>query len=382
MLALTDKSLIFGDLHLGIQNDSISKLNLMIKCIEEILKISKKENVKNIIFLGDWFDNRTYIHTITLSISHMLLKLLSKKHKVIIIAGNHDLENNNYNDISSIRTFSGLKNVEVVFKKPKSFILNNKKCLAVPWLSNTEKIKDEQFESIFGHFTVSGQKIRYNKVVGDITDNSSYVENKINDVREFAKLLNKNGLLFSGHIHNRTEHNYRTNRVVFVGSPLEQNFGEIHEKHGVYILDKNFNVKFHEIDSLPKHKHLRYSECFDENGKIKKSEFFKNFENNIVKKIIDVELDAEKQLELNSKLSSIKVYDYVESEILYKTLNNINSINSENITVDENKRLGLSEYIDLVFTSLDNDVFKTAKTNKDKLKNRFLEEYSHIEFDI
>ena len=371
MLKITGKSLIFGDLHAGIKNDSLSRLNLTIKTIEEILKICEKENVKNIIFLGDWFESRTYIHSATITISNMLIELLAQNHNVIIIVGNHDLESNVYNDISPLITFSNIKNVNVIHNKPTTIFIDDKRCLCVPWGFTVDDTIDGKFDFIFGHFTVSSHSIRYNKVICNITDNSEYVIAKNNDVREFAKMLSDNGVLFSGHVHHRTEHNYRSSRIIFVGSPLELNFGEIYESHGVYILDNdNFLPKFIEIVDIPKHKYLKYSDCFDDSGKIKSKSFFKQFNNSIIKRIIDIDLNAEQQSKLDEKINNLEIYDFVKSDISY----NYNSVDNENNDKNSSK-LSIESYIDIVFGTMNDDIFETAYTNKELLKVRFLSEY-------
>lgn len=363
MIKLTGRTLIFSDLHCGIKTDSTSRLNLTIKAIDEILKISKSEHIDNIIFLGDWFNSREYIHTATLTVGYKLMSLLAMSYKVVVIAGNHDIESNAYRTISPLFTFANIENVTVLHDITE-FILNDKLCLAVPWgFSDFENTKT--YDYVFGHLNVAGSAIRYNKVVGDISDNSEYVVTAINDVRTFAKKLKPAGICFSGHIHLRTEHRYRSNRIIFVGTPFELNFGETSSNHGVYIIDtKSNDVRFIEITSMPKHCIMKLSECI-ENGKIKNSEYFNKFNNAIIKKIIDIDLTSDQQNELNSVLANLDMYDFVESELCY------NILDATSATAIDSDKLTLVSYLDLVFDTLSDDVFTTANITKAELQTMF-----------
>lgn len=364
MIKLVGKTLIFSDLHVGIKSDTPSRLNMSIIAVEEILKIASTENIDNIIFLGDWFNSREYIHTATLTIGYQLISLLASRHTVVVIAGNHDIESNSYNTISPLYTFTDIDNVHI-FHDITEFMLNDKICLAVPW-GHSEYDNNQLYDIVFGHLNVAGSAIRYNKVVGEITDNSEYVVTSINDVRTFAKKLKPSGICFSGHIHLKTEHRYRSTRIIFVGSPIELNFGEMSSSHGVYILDTDTNnVHFNELYNAPKHAIMRLSECIDETRKIKSDDYFSRFNNTIIKKIIDVDLSHEQQTELNNRLTNLNIYDFVESEICYTGLS------TEISTSVAVEKLTLMSYIDLVFDTLSDDVFKQAETTKDSLKDIF-----------
>lgn len=372
MLQLIGKTLIFSDLHVGNKSDAVSRLNLSILAIEEILKIIVAEKISNVVFLGDWFHSREYVHTTTLTIGYQLMTLLANRCKVVVIAGNHDIQSNAYTEISPLYTFKNIDNT-YIFNDITEFFINTKKCLAVPW-GYTNYETNNKYDYVFGHLNVAGSAIRYNKVVGDITDNNTYITTSMNDVRTFSQKLKPNGICFSGHIHLKTEHRYRSNKIIFVGSPFELNFGETSAAHGVFILDTQTefdNVIFKEIENVPKHLLLKLSDCIDnKTKKIKSKDYFKKYNNNIIKKIIDVELTQLQQQELNDILNSLNIYDNVETEISY-TVVPADSINTDISSAISVERLTMNSYIDLVFESMPNDVFDQADTDKKELKDIF-----------
>lgn len=373
MIKLFGKSLIFTDLHVGVKGDIPSRLNLSIKAIEEILKIADTEKIDNIIFLGDWFHSREYIHTATLTVGYQLMSLLATNHKVVIVAGNHDIQSNSYRTISPLYTFASIENVYVIHEITE-LALNDKLCLVVPW-GFAEANTETKYDYVFGHLNVAGTAIRYNRVIGDISDNSAYITTSINDVRTFAKVLKPNGVCFSGHVHLRTEHIYRSNKIIFVGSPYELNFGETSSVHGLYILDTTTEPRFVEIPNMPKHVIMKVSECVT-NGKLKDKSYFKKFDNAIIKKLIDVDLPADQQTALNDIMSELDMYDFVESELCY------NLISADETVVDgiNVEKMTLLSYINTVFDTMSNDIFETADTTKDHLTNVF-KEYA-MEYNI
>ena len=86
-----DKFLIFSDIHWGINNDVQYKLDNTDKCIDWIIETAISKNVKNIIFLGDWFHNRNYTSVKTAYTSYKAVKRMSDNGlSVILLVGNHD----------------------------------------------------------------------------------------------------------------------------------------------------------------------------------------------------------------------------------------------------------------------------------------------------
>lgn len=77
MEKIIGKTLIFTDLHLGLKNASKSRLTICVNVIKEIISFIKNNNVKNIIFLGDWNHSRTLTENNVLNVSYKLMKALS-----------------------------------------------------------------------------------------------------------------------------------------------------------------------------------------------------------------------------------------------------------------------------------------------------------------
>ena len=62
-------------------------------------------NIKNVVFTGDYFHQRNAITIDTLNIAHRCLQAMAKHANVYMILGNHDLFNKNSTEVNSIKIF-------------------------------------------------------------------------------------------------------------------------------------------------------------------------------------------------------------------------------------------------------------------------------------
>jgi DNA repair exonuclease SbcCD nuclease subunit len=373
MIDLRGKTLVFGDLHLGIKSDSLARLFVDVKFVEFLLDYVKKHSIDNLIFLGDWFNSREFINTITLSVGFELVSLLAKNVKeFVFILGNHDLESNSYQNVSSVIGYDTIKNVHLI-KEPTDGIVNGKYTLFVPWgFSNAGFDVIHKFDYIFGHFSLPGNYIRYNKININNLDAIKEENLQTNDVRAFCdECLEVGGVCFSGHIHVRSEQTYHENRIIFVGSPFEMSYGETNSSHGFYIIDKQNNIRFDVVmsESIPRHITLKISSCFDEDGKLRTKEAFSYLKGNIVKKIIDKDLSSSEAMQLNDMLNSLDIFEFAQAE--YGSLSS--TLLDENQTPQtETTALTIDSYFDTVIQALDEETLKNSNVTKEELKECFL----------
>lgn len=373
MIELRGKTLVFGDLHIGIKSDSLARLFVDVKFVEFLLDYIKKHNIENIIFLGDWFNSREFINTITLSVGFELASLLAKSVKeFVFILGNHDLESNSYQNVSSVIGYDSIKNIHLI-KEPTDGIINGKYALFVPWgFSKAGFDVVSKFNYIFGHFALPGNYIRYNKINVNNLDTIKDDTLQANDVRAFCdECLDVGGICFSGHIHVRSEQTYHENRIIFAGSPFEMSYGETNSNHGFYIIDEFHNIRFDETEStsIPRHITLKISSCFDEDGKLRTKESFNYLKGNIVKKIIDKDLTASESMQLNDLLNSLEIFEFAQAE--YGSLSS-NYFDENQTQQTESSALTIDSYFDTVIQALDEETLKNANVTKDELKECFL----------
>lgn len=151
---LSGKTVIFTDLHCGLAGNRLSRLNICVNVVKEIVQTIKSEGVENVIFGGDWYHSRSTLDVNTINVSLKLVQAIAKCAKLYLICGNHDSFLKNSTDVNSLNMFRGTPNV-VVVDKPVEVLLNGRRCLLVPWLTDLSKYGLETFDIMVGHFEIS-----------------------------------------------------------------------------------------------------------------------------------------------------------------------------------------------------------------------------------
>lgn len=132
---INGKVLVFTDLHLGLKSASKSRLAICINVVKDIIKHIKENDIKTVIFCGDWNHVRVSTENNVLNVSYKLISALAKHARVILIVGNHDAYMKNSVDINSLVVFNNISNVEVV-SSVETTSINGNSTLLVPWLGD------------------------------------------------------------------------------------------------------------------------------------------------------------------------------------------------------------------------------------------------------
>ena len=301
-----------------------------------------------------------------------------------MILGNHDLFNKSSTDINSIRIFGDISGIEVI-DKPIEFLMNGKKALLVPWLSDLSSFKKDTYDFIFGHFDISSKflitsyalehskKLQTSDELTSILDNdddlasSNTVQDELGQqLGSFIELAKKNGTVFAGHIHQHKEMKVRGRNFIFVGSPYQQNLGDYGCKCGYYVIDEAGKWKFHEIKGIPKHVKVECSKVL-ETG-IEKYDF-SGVHNNIVQKVYDIDVKVDDDLKINQKIASFKPYEELLPE--YKVALDLSQAVEQSDEVDVKMQSLISksklDYIDSYIAQIDSKVLDSEGIDRQKL---------------
>lgn len=289
------KVAIFSDLHLGIYGNSENWHTVALNWADWIVGELKQKKIKDIIFLGDFFHNRSEISVQTIHVASMILERF-KDFQMIMIVGNHDAYYKNRSDVHSLGLICGHENIHVV---SENLILEEveKRLLFVPWNGT---LPDEKFDYIFGHFEIQNFRMNNYKVCDHGLSAMDFLENRTDTV-------------FSGHFHHRTSKKYSEGNIHFVGNTFPMDFADVDNLKGYYILDlEDGDLEFYENTVSPKYKKIFISKL--------KSYKDEDFKNNIVKLIVDMDA-TEKQVEkIQNYISKFKPF-YLNTE--YNTVSKI-----------------------------------------------------------
>ena len=311
-----------------------------------------------------------------------------------MILGNHDLFNKNSTDVNSINIFRDNSQIHIV-DKPESVKMNGKDTLFVPWLSDFSTYKAESFDFMFGHFDISSKFLiasyvqDHSKVASassnaiasidndeDLSSGSS--SNSLEDnLGSFIELAKNDGTIFAGHIHQHKEMVAKGRKFIFVGSPYEQNLGDIGCKCGYYVIDEAGNYSFYEIDGIPKHIQFKSSEitkcgidAFD----------FSIAKGNIVQKVYDVDISMEDDLKISQKIASFKPYEELlpDYQVALEFTKDTNENQSHLVKMLKKSKL---DYIESYISQIEDKALDSLGIEKDTLLNVMKKYYNMVSGD-
>ncbi len=385
MEILEGKTLVFSDQHFGVKGNSPLRQKIGVQAIKEILSYAKKSKARNIIFCGDWFHSRATLDVSTLDIAYKCVQALSKQCKLWMILGNHDLYLKNSTEVSSVNIFKSDANV-VVVDKPLEVMLNSKKALLVPWLANLDGFKKSSYDFMLGHFEISSkflvqsyieehtEKLQASKSVSSELDEDDFLDSPgasrahpskaAELLGSFIELVKPNsGIVLAGHIHQHKEMVAKNSRkFIFIGTPYEQNLGELGNACGFYEISEFGELKFIKLDKLPKHIQLKTSEI----KKIGIEKFdFSQVTGNIVQKIYDEELTQAEEAKLLQKINDFKPYEELLPE--YKVAIQYALKSKDDQTSVELLQKSKLEYIKNYIDNIDDKVLEASSIKRDEL---------------
>lgn len=369
---LIGKTAVFSDLHIGLKGSNIAYLDICKNVVKEIAKHLKSGKIKNVVFCGDFFHSRKQIDLMSLSYGLRIISDLAKLANVYLICGNHDSYFKNTIDINSIKIFKETKNVHIIDSGPEPAMINGQHGLFVPWDAENKfdfsAYEKESLDFVFGHFDFSMKYLMGSYVTDNAANGATsglLSELNIDADKNFPKnaieLVKEGGVVYSGHIHLRKEFIAKSRKIILVGSPYEQNFGERWTTHGFYVLDEENKPEFVEITTSPKHILLRMSEVvaagpdkFD----------FSKVKGNIVKKLYNVQVDKALDAFVDKAISGFSPFAEALSEYEIAAQDSSGIISNKTLDLIKKSKI---EYIKSYLDDMAEPVLKELKLDKDKI---------------
>ena len=380
METISGKVLVFTDLHIGLKGAQKNRLAICARVVKKIIDYTVANGIGTILFLGDWNHTRVSTENNALNVSYRLMQALAKVAKVYAILGNHDIYMKNSLDISSLVIFKDLANV-VLVDKVMEVSINGNKSLLIPWLGDLTAYDKESQDMLFGHFDISSKFLIKSYVADNAAKGVSEELGKelsadkdlgsVGDlVGDFVDVAKKTGKIFSGHIHGHKEFLSKGRWFSFVGSPYQQNLGEIGCKCGFYIIDEENNAKFVELEGIPKHVEVRVSQML-------KDDFdFSCIKGNIVHKIYDVDIEAADDAKLSQKINDQQPYEELmpDYEVALKDTP-MTEITDESIALIKKSKM---EYVKRYVENIDKKTLEAEGLEADKLIAVLEEHYDMV----
>lgn len=323
-----------GDLHIGMTNYSKldpetgleSRLIDFLKTLDFIVDTAISESVDAFIFAGDAYKTRDPSPTQQRGFGERIKKIAKAGIPVIMVVGNHDTPNAE-GRANTLDIYSALE-IDNVFVSRKPEFLNistksgNLQVITAPWLHKQEfKSLGDKLPAMYEKIDKANPAV----LVGHLeVEGSSFGSEKglaiINDVTIPLSLLTDRRLNYValGHIHKYQELSPKNPPVIYSGSPERIDFGEEKEEKGIVLVDieKPSDIRHQTSDKqnvflttfkfipTPARKLLTISiklEPNDQNptGTILKEIAKHNLEETIVRILIDIPADLNKDIEMD-----------------------------------------------------------------------------------
>lgn len=302
-----DDVALFTDIHFGINKDNQMFLNESAKFIDWLISDINSKNIKHIIFVGDYYHNRSSINLQSLQAGYDNLKKLTKYAKVYLIIGNHDAFYKESVEISSVKVFADIDELQLI-DRPTVIKTQNRNLLLCPFNAKIDEINTfSNLDVIIGHFELTGVQLAGNQVM-------------FNANMSMSELTDKCPLVFTGHSHIQKEYSTSNGKVISIGSPFELDWGDKDNPKGYYVLNMPARTyTFIQNPSYPKHISIKLSEILKDDVQISPD----SIKDNIVRLTIDVKHDFAGTIAMIKKLNDMAPIGKCEVEYVYEGVSHV-----------------------------------------------------------
>lgn len=232
------KIALFSDLHIYPHFGIAQFEDIAATFLIDFLKYCKENEIKKVIFLGDFFHIKNKLHVTPFIKAVDILRDFKKNDiNITFLIGNHDCPQMDSTDFSILHAFKEYGNVVPYYEWED---IGNTRLHYLSYTHELPKfeIASKETNILFGHLEISSFQMDGNTICSDGMDTSSF------------SIFNK---VFSGHFH---KHQLKDN-IVYVGSPYQTRFSERFDDKGFIILDTDTTKwKFVRYEGAPVFKEI------------------------------------------------------------------------------------------------------------------------------
>ncbi len=242
------KVLLVGDTHVYRHKQIPTRQEDCLACLRWAVDVARKNQIKNIIHLGDIFHDKVKIHT---SAYQSVFEIFYQSEDVNwnLLLGNHDMWFMDRRDISSIRPFAAIPNVKVI-SEPETVVYDNVSVDFVPYCKDpVDKLASFKNKSrvLMGHLAIDSALLNIVKK----TRSEVEIESDLDMIAVTTKFFNGWERVFLGHYHGAQ---IIDGFVEYVGSNLQLTWNEVCQEKHLIILDlETLNCEYVVNDFSPKH---------------------------------------------------------------------------------------------------------------------------------
>lgn len=250
-----------ADIHIPNSEEHRPYSEMLKQAIAEVYKQTKTMDRDDfrIVIAGDIFHNKIRTSNEAIETFHMMLNYLNAIGKTYIIAGNHDMLENNLDRLDSISPTFGIQDVypNVVYLDKEldyksGCLVDDNVTFALYSIFDSFNRPTDLDETIEENTDNKVIALYHGDMAGTVTDTGRCSENGINPL-----LFKGCDFVVAGHIHKYQQLIKNNIPIVYCGSLLQQNSGENINKHGFVTLDVD-TLKYQLIEVTNKYKIYKF----------------------------------------------------------------------------------------------------------------------------
>ena len=220
---------VVNDLHWGFKTGSPQFREYFVKFFETVFfPYIDKHGFKEIIFAGDFFDNRKFVNIETVrAVREKFIEPLQKRGVTVhCILGNHDVYYKNTNVVNSLRELFSTYDHLKVYEAPTDVLVGDATIAMISWLTadNQEQfrefLKTTTAKVAVGHFELAGFEMTRGVPCEDGMS---------------RRVLDQFDLVMSGHFHQKNG----DGKVQYLGTQYDMTFSDLDETKGFHVFDTN-----------------------------------------------------------------------------------------------------------------------------------------------
>lgn len=338
MMKKLKKSAMLTDIHFGKKANSEQHNQDCLNCIAWFCEQVKADpSIDNIMFLGDWNENRSALNISTLNYSYRGAKMLDELGlPVFFVVGNHDLYHRHNREINSVIPFSEFKNF-ILIEEPTIIETIHNGVLMCPYMFHEEYPSLTKYLDIpvwAGHFEFRGYEVTgYGMVMPTGPD-----------PKDFQGPLH----IFSGHFHKRQAH--EGSNVVYIGNAFPMDFGDAGDNsRGMTTYDyEKDEVLFFDWPDCPKYVKTTLTDILDGTVTL--------HVDSRVKCVVDIPISFEESTALRQSFAEkykLREFTLEESSSIRDTLSGTDIV----LDMNDTKLAGVDELVEQMLREIASDHF-------------------------
>ena len=330
------KIAILNDTHAGCRNSSDIFMDYQERFYSEVFFPYLLENdIKHILHLGDYYDNRKTINFKALQHNRKIFLERLREYGITmdIIPGNHDVYYKNTNELNALKELQGHYMNEVnLIMEPRVVKYDNLSVALVPWINPENEKATLEFlanckaDIIGAHLELQGFEMQKGMPCMDGMD---------------RKHFNRFEMVLSGHFHAKSTQG----NVHYLGSQMEFFWNDCNDPKHFHILD----TETRELTAV-RNPITIYEKIYYDHENMNKFKDLSYLNNKFVKVIVTNKGEPYEFERFIDRIQSQKIHELKIAEDFKEFLGS--NVDDDNINVDDTETL-VYDYIDNVNTDLD-----------------------------